>query len=146
MRRRAASPPHRLQKRRVGVLQRQVQVARHAPARRERSDELGRDPVGIGVEDPDPAETVDVVERPQEMGGVGAVLEVGPVVGRVLGNQVDLDHALRRQAPGFFDDRGDRPRALQTAEGRDGAERAGVVAPLRDLEVGGMHRRRQQAW
>ena len=66
--------------------------------------------------------------------------EVGAVGGEVLGDEGELERPLARERLRLGDDVLDRPRSLRPAQLRDDAEGAGVVAPLGDLEVGGVRR------
>ena len=120
----------------VGMLQGHVQVAGDAATRGQRVDEVGGDPVRVRVEHPDPADPLHRLERPQERRRRGPVPEVGAIVGRVLGYEVQLDHAGSRQVTRLLDDRRDRPGTLGPAERWDRAEGTGVIAALRDLDVG----------
>ena len=113
-------------------------------------EQLLRDLVGIGVQKPHPLlprclDGGQPLEQERE-----AVLkaEVLAIAGGVLADEVDLTDA-RREQPGGFSHHGLEPPAAEfAAELRDHTEGAGVVAALRDLDVGivarrGEHARRQ---
>jgi hypothetical protein len=54
---------HRAQHRVTGVLQRDVDVGQHAPAARERGDHLVGHCTRVEIEQADPVESLDIVER-----------------------------------------------------------------------------------
>ncbi len=66
----------------------------------------------------------------------GPPLQVASVVGKVLSDQVELDHPALFQRPGFLHQGLKGEGAVSTAPQRYGAERALVVAALTHLEIG----------
>ena len=98
----------------------------------------------VRVVEPDPADRRPPCRARAGGGGAGpwSPGEILAVGGQVLRDERELEGALRRERGRLGDDVVDGPRALGAAELRDDAERAGVVAALRDLDVGGVRRER----
>ena len=99
----------------------------------------------IGVEDANPLDAVDLVQLAEQLGQADVAVEVEAVVGRVLGDEDQLAHAvggqLARLAEHFLDRLGD----VLAAHAGDGAEGAESVAALGDLQIGVVPRRDAQA-
>ncbi len=130
-----ARPVHPLQRGAVRVLQRQVDVLDQPRRARQRLEQPARDPTGVEVVQPDPARDLgERLERLDQLGQPVAQPEVAAVAGRVLGHQVGLDHPLARQLRQFGPQVRARARAHPAAKGRDRAEGALLIAPLRDLD------------
>ena len=94
--------------------------------------------VRVVVEDPDPVDPLDLVQLAEQLGQAGAAVEVDPVIGHVLGDEVQLADAVGGQFAGLLDDLLDRLGDVLAAHVRDRAEGAEPVAPLGDLEIGQM--------
>ena len=125
------------------MLQRDVNVLDDLVDARDGVDEFGRKVRRIAVEQPNPAETGQLCERVQEIGEAPPVLlaPVAPVLVRVLGDQVDLAHAALDEPFRLSQRDVERLGAELAAEARDRAERARVIASLRDAEVRRVRRR-----
>ena len=143
----SAEPPRfmRLSTAVRGVLQGNVDVAAEARVSGEHFQQARRDLVGIGVEEADPAEILDLGELFEQRGEAVLDAEVFAEAGCVLPDEIDFAHALRGQALGLGDDRGDGAGAELAAQLRNDAEGAGMIAAFGDLDVGGVARRGQQA-
>ena len=120
----------------VAVLDGDVEVAADVPARRDDIEQLVGDHRRIAVEQADPEVTLQRVQPPEQLGERRAVLEVAPVAGHVLGDDVELADAFGENRLGLGDHVVDRPRAELAADAGDGAERADVLAAFGDLEIG----------
>ena len=133
-----AGTAHALEHRRRRVLQRQIDVAHHFFARRHGVNRLGRDRGRVEVEQPDPLEAVDGIQRPQQPAERTAILPVAidAVEGRVLGDEQQFLDAARGQRACFGHDRRLVAAAVRATQFRDDAERAVVIAAFRDLHVG----------
>ncbi len=64
--------------------------------------------------------------------------EVHAEVGRILADEIDLPHPSGNQGAHFRHHGGDGPAAVASAHPWDDTKRAGVVAPLGNLNVGGV--------
>ena len=73
------------------------------------------------------------------------MIEIQAVIGGVLRNEYNLLHTLRRKVLDLALDVFHAAGNIVPADGRDSTERTAVVAALRDLDVGGVARRRQHA-
>src|SRR5438552_16443492 len=62
-------------------------------------------------------------------------VDVVPVTGRVLSDQVQLERAIAHQLPRFADNAIERLGAHLAADGGNGAERAALVAAFADAQV-----------
>ena len=110
-----------------------------------RLEHVARDRRRVEVEQPDPRQSVDGIQFPQQSCQGAALAPVDPVEGGVLGNQQQLaSRRVAASARASRDDRFRRAAAIVPAQRRDDAERAGVVAALGDLHVGEVPGRRQQ--
>ena len=140
------------------VLQRHVDVAGDLRAFGDRADELVAPVRRMGVEQADPEIALDRLQLAEQggeggaAGGVDRRARVGPLLpgvhaeeGRVLGNEVELLHALGHELARLGDHAFDRAAAVPAADLRDDAEGARVVAALGDLDVGEMARREAEA-
>ena len=127
------------------VLQRDVHVLHDLLLGRDRVEDRVGEGRGVGVHHADPADPVDAAQPAQQVGEAVAHPVVEAVAGRVLRHEDDLAHAARGEPPRLRHDVLDAPAAVPPAQGRDDAERAGVVAALADLHVGEPGRRRENA-
>ena len=98
----------------------------------------------VEVHQPDPVETVDLLQLAQQLHQPRFAVQVHAVVGRVLGDDHQFAHAVGRQLAGLGDDLFDRLGGVLAAHLRDRAERAEPVAALGDLQVREMPRRDPQ--
>ena len=142
---RRAAALHALEHRGRGVLQGNVNVAAQARVRGEHFKQARGDLVGIGVEETDPAEILDLRELFEQRGEAILNAEVFAEAGCVLPDEVDFAHALGGEALGLDDDRGDGARAELAAELRNDAEGAGMIAAFGNLDVGGVASGGEQA-
>ncbi len=108
---RRAAALHALENRGRGVLQGKVDIAAKAWMAGEYFQQARRDLVGIGVEEANPAELVDLRELFEQRGETILNAEVFAEAGCVLPDEIDFANALRGQPPGLGDDRGDGARA-----------------------------------
>lgn len=143
------------------VLQWDVHVAGHFGALGNCLDEFVGPMRRVGVEEADPEVAFDGIERAKEggegfaffrvyaRGGIGTVSKALPTihakVGRVLRDEVDLLYALGDETLRFLDDRFLGAGAVLSADFWDDAERAGVIAALRDLDISHVLRREAEA-
>ena len=125
-----APPPHASHQRRRHVLQREVEVG--DPGGQDRLDQLVGQVARVQVEQPDPRHPLGDGSHEGHDGALAHAL-VPAVGGQVLGHEDDL------RGPELIDlgqQVVDRSAALLAPERRDGAEAAGAVAALGDLEIG----------
>lgn len=135
------------------VLQGNVDVAGDFRALGDGLDELVAPMRGVGVEQANPEVALDGVELAQERRQCGAAAgvhgraRIGTLLprihaeeGRVLGNQIEFFHAFFDELARLGDDAFDGATAMAAPDLRDDAERAGMVAALGDLDVGGVFR------
>ena len=112
---------------------------------RQRIEQSLRDAIGIGVEKTHPGEGFDARQAFEQRGQAVAQAEVFAVGGGVLADERDFAHAGGGQIFRFAHHRLESAAAEFSAQLRDDAERAGMVAALGDLDVGGVARRREHA-
>ena len=136
-------PVHPLQHRPRSVLHGHVDVGRDAGQLHHAAEAVGGDQAGIDVEQPDPAQFLDLRQFGAEIMEVD--VRTAPVVGGVLGHELQLAHPARGQVAGLGGDLGDRPVDLAAADHRDAAEGALEVAALGDLHERDVGRRQQGA-
>ena len=91
---------------------------------------------GVEVHEPDPVESGDVFEFPEELCEPDFAVEVHAVVGGVLGDEDEFADAIVDEFAGFVEDHFDGFGDVFAAHGWDGAEGAGAVAAFGDFEVG----------
>ena len=113
-----------------------MDVLADAVALRHRLDHVGREVVGMRRREPDPAESVDLVHLPEQVGEEGSPRrsrdrDIPAVRVHVLTQQRHLDHAMAHEALDLGEHVADRPGALRAPDERHDAERAGVVASRR---------------
>ena len=138
-------PQHPAQHRHADVLQRHVHVRAHLGQRRHRVDQLGIDGRRIQVQQPDPCDAVDRIELRQQMREPAAPeAAIAPPHRRVLRDEDQLFGAAGRERARLGEDRLLGPRAKFSAQLRDDAERARVIAAFGDLQVRGGRRRRDE--
>ena len=120
------------------MLQWHVDVFDQRIVLRERVEQLLRDAVGVGVEEPHPLglRRFDLGEAGEKLREPVLHFEVLAVAGGVLSDQVDFPNSLAEQAGGFRHDGLETTAPELAPVLRDDAERAGVVAALGDLHVG----------
>ncbi len=129
----------------VDVLDRHVEVVADLRFASDQFDQPVADPVRIGVEQAQPAQTVDLDQRFEQVDQVGAILAIGAEGGDILGDQVDLLDPAGDQRLDFSHHRGDAARAQGAANARDHAVGAVVGAALGNLHVSGVVRRGEDA-
>ena len=95
-----------------------------------------RECIRVDVEHPDPEIPGDVGDLPQELREAALSALVGSVGRKVLGYQVDFPDAAGDKGPGFVKDAVHAAGPQASADERDGAEAASVVAAFRYLQVG----------
>ena len=134
----------RLQHAVVDVLQRHVDV-RHDPLRRgDGVDQFVGHVHRVEVHEPNPIEAFDLFQLAKQLGQPRLAVEVHAVVGRVLGDDHQLAHAIGRQFAGFGDDFFHRLRVVLAAHFGNRAERAEPVAAFRDFQKRKVPRRDSQ--
>jgi len=121
----------------------------------------------VGVKQADPEFAGQVVQPAQQRaqrGGLGrqrprrgrellrrrdvpAVLrtQIQPVIGRILGDEIQLLHPVRQEFPGLSQDVGLGPAPMAPPHARDDAETARMIAALGNLDVGKMFGRQPEA-
>ena len=103
------------------------------------------DLLGIAVEKADPGDSRSFQKLRQKEGqSVGAAAVPAESRG-VLGDEDDFPRSPRFQEPGFGDYRGNGPGPVRSLDGGNGAERALMGTPLRNLEVRPSRGSRKQA-
>src|SRR3989338_7570623 len=127
---------HSLEYRIRRVLQGQVDVLAHPVALGHRGKRLVVDRRRIEIQEANPFEAVNGIERAQESSKRVTLVPVVAVERGVLRDEENLFDALRDQRSGLLDDRLGRTAAVVAPERRDDAERAFVVAALSHLYIG----------
>ncbi len=98
----------------------------------------------IQVQQPDPIDAVDRLQLAQQLDQPDLAVEVEPVIGGVLRDDIQFAHAVSRQLTGLGHDHLDRFRDVLAAHLGDRTERAGAVATFRDFEIRVVPRRDPQ--
>ncbi len=106
---------HRFEDLRMRVLQRHVDVRHDLRRRAHGFDDRRRHRCRIQIQDADPAQPVDRVERFDEAREPVAQADIAAVVGRVLGDEDKLLHAAVRKRARLFDQRRDGAALPQAA-------------------------------
>ncbi len=101
--------------------------------------------IGVSIKESNPLDLTHQDHFSQQTVESGSVLEISAVGREILSDEVYFFDAGLREAPGFFDDRSDRAASMRSAELRNNAKRALVIAALRNLEIGGVGGRRSKA-
>ena len=104
------------------------------------------DLVGIRVEEANPAQVFDLGQPLQQKCQAILQAELLAVAGRVLTNQRNFADTGLCQSLRLRHDRCKTPRAELSAQLRNNAKSARVIAALGDLDVSHVPRRRQDAW
>ena len=115
----------------VDVLQRHVEIRHDLLGVGQRLDQLVGEVDRVGVEDADPLQPVDLVQLAQQLGQPHPAVQVQAVIGRVLGDDDQLAHAVGGQFAGLAQHFLDRLGDVLAAHAGDGAEGAKPVAALR---------------
>ncbi len=118
------------------MLERQVEILADVVVAGDGVEQLARDAIGIGVEEAEPAQVRDACEGVKELGKAVFEAEVFAVAGGVLADEGDFACAAGDKLLGLGDYRLETPRPEFSAQVRDDAEAARVVAALGDLNVG----------
>ena len=121
----------------VGVLEGDVQIRQQRPPGfAQEAQEVRRDARGIEIEQAQPGQAVQRQEGLQQGAQVLRRGEVAAPGAAVLRHKHDLPHALGEQGAGLFLQSGGGRGAQAAADGRYGAEGAGMAAAFADLEPG----------
>ena len=126
----SAAAVHGLEHRVITVLDGQVEIGHDLGVADHGGNKCIADTFRIGVQDTDPADAVDFLQAVQQLtdgAGSAPVLAVG---GGVLRDQNQLAHTLARQPAGLGDAVVDFTAAQRTADQRNGAVIAAIVAAL----------------
>src|SRR5688572_7485811 len=129
------------------MLQRYVDVLHQRIVRREGVEQTLGDAVRIRVKEPDPLwlSCLNRGKTCQQGGQTIPDAEVFAIRGCVLADEVDLTHALRKQARRFADDGFETAAAVLAAVLRYHAERARMVAAFGNFDVREVLGRREYA-
>ncbi len=100
-------------------------------------EQLAGDLVGIGVEEADPAEVVDLGETFEEEGESVFDAEIFAVAGGVLADEGEFADAVGGEGARFGEHGFEGAGTELAAQLRDDAEGTGVIAAFGDLEIGG---------
>ena len=128
------------------VLQRHVDVRADLLLAGDRIEQLVGDVTRVVVEQPDPAQPIDLHQLTQQAAQRRAVAPIAAVGGQILCDEVELDDAVVRQRRGFGKHRVERPALVTAADLRNDAEAAGVIAAFRHLEIGAEEVSGADAW
>ena len=126
----AATAVHRFQHGVVAVLDGQVKIGHDLGVADEGRNKFIADTFRIGVQHANPADTVDFLQAVQQLTDGTGFAPVLTISSGVLGNQNQLPHALASQPAGLGHTVVDLAAAQRTADQRDGAVVAAVVAAL----------------
>src|SRR5581483_6645102 len=132
----ACAPFHPFKHRRRRMLERDIDVGTDFFMRSHRIQELARDLVGIGIEEPHPRQIVDLRQSLQQQGKPVFQSQVFAVTGCVLADERDLPYTTRGESHGFGNDRFEMAGAKLPTKLRGDAKTAGMIAPFRNLDVG----------
>jgi hypothetical protein len=127
------------------VLQRQIEVLTDVVVAGDRVEQAIGDAVGVGVEEAEPAQAVDLSERVEELREAVLEAQVFAVAGGVLADEGDLADAAGDELPRLGDDGFKSTRPEFSAQVGNDAEGAGVIASLGDFDVGRGFWRRKEA-
>ena len=127
------------------MLERHVHICADFRKRRHRLNELAIDRRGIEIEQPDPNEFVDLGERFEHVRKTATpVTAIAPPHRCILRDENQLADAARNERFRLGEDRLEAAASEVSAQLRDNAKGARMIAALGDLEVGGRTRRRDQ--
>ena len=118
------------------VLQGDVQVAADLGVVRHRDEHVLREIGRIGIMDADPHDPGDRRQALEQLAQRAALVQVQPVVGRVLRDQDQLLHAGRGERGRLRDQVLHRHGAVRAADEGNGAIGAAAVAALGNLQIG----------
>ena len=104
-----ASPSHRLENVFVDMLERHVKILADVGMTCRHFHQFPRQVAGVTIEKTDPTQTFNLGEFGKQLWEAVAGAQVAPVMGRVLGNQVQFADPAGRMLCGFGNQGGDRP-------------------------------------
>src|SRR5207247_10850773 len=108
------------------------------PGRRDDGfDDPAVDAGWIAVEQADPADSVNGRKLAKQFGKHRPAVEIVAVLRRILGDEVQLFHALLCQPRGLFENLFNRFAGVRPAKRGDRAEGALVIAAFADFKIGG---------
>jgi hypothetical protein len=108
-------------------------------------EQARRDAIGITIEEAHPVQVFDLRQALEQSGQAVAQAEVFAVESGVLADQRDFAHARGRQVFRFANHGFEAAAAEFSAQLRNHAESAWVVAAFVDFDVGGVARRGENA-
>ena len=135
--------PHCFQHRGAAMLQGDIKILRGDRRFGYSGNQLIGNLVWVAIKKTQPDQATDLSEFAQECGQSIAQSEITSVTRRILPDQSQLADASLCQDFRFAQDRLKAAGPELTAHLRDHAEGAGVVAALRNLQIGGIRGRRQ---
>ena len=134
----AAGPVHVAQHRRIGVLDRHVEVGQEHIVLGQDVDHAQGERTGVDVEHAQPGEVGHALGNLlQELGQAMLHAEIGAVADGVLGDEDDLPRAAADEVDDLLQDVQGPLAHLGSLDAGDGAEGAGVVATVSHFDVGG---------
>ncbi len=145
-------PAHRLEHRRRGVLERDVEIGQHLAVGHQRDHRVDVR-IGIDVVEPDPdaelAEGLGQIDESRRNVAVAPaarrVFQVEPIGARVLRDDEELLDARRDQPLGLAQNLAGRAADKVAAQLRNDAEAAAIVAAFGDFQIGVVARRQLDA-
>ena len=129
----------------AGVLQRHVHIFHQARMGGQRVEQPLRDAIGIRVEEAHPVRPSTLGKPREQHGKAVAQAEILAIRSGVLADQRHFAHAGRGEIFRLAHDGFKAAAAELPAQLRNDAERAGMIAALGDLDVGGVARSGEQA-
>src|ERR1700676_1341097 len=127
------------------MLQRHIHVRTDFFLRPDRFEKFAGDLVGISIEEPNPPQIFDLRQFLEQEGESIFQAEVFAVASRVLPDESDFPYAYLCQSLSFGDHRFEAPGAKLPPQLRDDAERAGMIAALRNFDIGSGFRSSQNS-
>ena len=128
-------PTHARQHIRVSVLQGNIQIRQQRRAAiSDKAQKLRRHACGVQVEQAQPGEALKPHQFFKQAGQAVLEPKINTPGGQILRHKIKLAHALGQQGPGFIGNIVGGKRFKAAPDGRNGAERALVPAPLAHLE------------
>ena len=126
---------HAAEHRVVDVLEWHVEIRNDLVGASDRVDQLVREVHGVEVHQPNPVESLDLLQFLEQLDEADLAVQIEAVIRRVLCDEVQFAHAVFGEFLRFGNDHLDRLGDVLAAHHGDRTERAGSVAAFADLEV-----------
>ena len=127
------------------MLQRHVEIFADVVVLRDRIEQTPRNPIWIGVKEPQPTQALDAGELVEQRRKPILNPQILAIAGRILPDQRDLLHSACHQSLRLGNYRLKAPRAKFSAQVGNDAEAARMIAAFRDLDIRRCASGRQEA-